>query len=358
MRARTVAVVVIVVLGVLAWYFRGAFLPQVSPPAPKSAETPQTASSKPAAPAGSEKPAPSAAQKLEKEAKAYVKDISRPEPEAIPADNANNFVHKNQVLSLIPKQAIKTMTPKQILASPNIKPSTPITIVKEQEEEQFTTPEKLAREAGGNLNAPVEVVEHNKVHKTTVGEVLKEHRQNPTKPITIMKKVQHLQVMTAGQLEKDKNLAPNKPIKVITQPYGLPSATVGELMMGAKGVTPDTIFYVRTVKKSDTQGIWGIVESGLIDNFARGIAIRRGENINTYQVDIPKNADELLANHSSSFLGRLIYEKTLDTYVYNYAHGHMGRNPDLIYPGQEVVIVKFSPDELVSIYKHFVQHSG
>ena len=47
---------------------------------------------------------------------------------------------------------------------------------------------------------------------------------------------------------------------------------------------PDAIFYLRTVKNGDEQGIWGIVHGGLISNFARGVAIRRGEEVNTYQV--------------------------------------------------------------------------
>jgi hypothetical protein len=32
----------------------------------------------------------------------------------------------------------------------------------------------------------------------------------------------------------------------------------------------------------------------------------------------------------------------------------MGQNPDMIRPGQELLIVRFTPEELVAIYKHFV----
>ena len=65
-------------------------------------------------------------------------------------------------------------------------------------------------------------------------------------------------------------------------------------------------------------------------------------------------ADEVLADDSSSYLGRLIHTKSRDSYVYNYKTHRMGRNPDVLYPGQEIVIVKFNPDELIGIYKHFV----
>jgi hypothetical protein len=79
--------------------------------------------------------------------------------------------------------------------------------------------------------------------------------------------------------------------------------------------------------------------------------------VRKYQVEIPPDADQRLEDQSSSYLGRMIDQKTRSTYVYNYEKGSMGRNPDLIYPGQELVIVGFSPEELISIYEHFVARS-
>ena len=54
----------------------------------------------------------------------------------------------------------------------------------------------------------------------------------------------------------------------------------------------------------------------------------------------------------------MISDKTSKSYVYNYENGKMGRNPDLIYPGQEIVIISFTPEELAEIYQHFVARSG
>ena len=109
------------------------------------------------------------------------------------------------------------------------------------------------------------------------------------------------------------------------------------------------------MQPTDEQGIWGIVQFGLIENFARGMAVRRGEEIETYTVQIPKDADERLDDQSSSFLGRLIDRKTKDSYVYNYRENRMGRNPDTIYPGQEIVIINFEPGELEAIFEHFAR---
>ena len=144
-------------------------------------------------------------------------------------------------------------------------------------------------------------------------------------------------------------------LNVVTRPYRVESATLAELLQRHKAENPDSILYVHTVQPTDEQGIWGIVQFGLIDNFARGMAIRHGKDIETYTVRIPRDADERLEDQSSSFLGKLIDRKTKDSYVYNFRENRMGRNPDRIYPGQEIVIINFEPEELRSIYRHFAR---
>ena len=167
--------------------------------------------------------------------------------------------------------------------------------------------------------------------------------------------VKYFEVTTPSEFASLSDIAAGEPFKVIKDRYTLEAATVAELLRRELDLPSDTIFYLRTVRPGDEQGIWGIVQEGLSGNFARGMAIRYGQSVNTYQVEIPKHADEILPDNSSSFLGKLIYEKTNESYVYNFKHHRMGRNPDRIYPGQEIVIINFSPDELISIFKHFVE---
>jgi len=131
--------------------------------------------------------------------------------------------------------------------------------------------------------------------------------------------------------------------------------TIAELLGPEETIPSDAVLYVHTVKPSDNQGIWGIIHNGIVRNFAEGVAVNRGTSTETYQVDIPRNADERKADNTSSFLGRLIYEKMRQSYVYNYRTDRVGRNPDLIIPGEEIVIVSFTPEELVAVYKHFVE---
>ncbi|WP_428036940.1 hypothetical protein [Amphritea sp.] len=110
-----------------------------------------------------------------------------------------------------------------------------------------------------------------------------------------------------------------------------------------------TLFYIHGVSDSDTQGLWGIIQSGLIDTFAKGIQLKT----QLISADIPQQADERLPNSTSSFLGAILDKKVKDTYVYNYHKGLLGQNPDMITPGQELIVVTFNPDELIAIYNHF-----
>ena len=113
------------------------------------------------------------------------------------------------------------------------------------------------------------------------------------------------------------------------------------------------IFYVHSVRNSDRQGLWGIIHQGLIETFTHGIRIEDRSRL--LSVHIPDNADEPLADQRSSWLGHLLKRKVEETWVFNYQQGLLGRNPDVIHPGQQLVIVRFSEDELIDIYNHFTR---
>ena len=111
------------------------------------------------------------------------------------------------------------------------------------------------------------------------------------------------------------------------------------------------IFYLHAVNVSDEQGIWGIIQQGLMGTFSKGITLAQANG--EVRALIPQDADEMLSSKKSSFLGRLLNYKVLTTYVYNYEQGYIGKNPDIIKPGQQLIIVTFTEDELMSVYQHF-----
>ena len=114
-----------------------------------------------------------------------------------------------------------------------------------------------------------------------------------------------------------------------------------------------TVFYIHAVTPEDAQGLWGILQQGLTKTFREGIQLQGSETKLVAQ--IPEMADERLENMRSSFLGNFLYNKVNDIYVYNYQQGMLGQDPDLIKPGQQLIIVSYSEEELIEIYRHFTQ---
>ena len=214
--------------------------------------------------------------------------------------------------------------------------------------EQNVVEQNVAEQSAAEQSA----AEQDVAEQITVREILERILAEPQKPISIVRTVRYFEVMTLRELldsEEDADTFLN----VVTRPYRIEAATLADLLQRQKTENPDTIFYLHTVQPTDEQGIWGIVHFGLIEKFARGMAVKRGEKHETYTVRIPRDADEKLHDQSSSFLGKLIDRKTEESFVYNFRNSRMGRNPDRIYPGQEIVIIHFEPEELISIYKHF-----
>jgi hypothetical protein len=295
---------------------------------------------------------------LEQEAHEYIETLTAPTPKPVDVAKADHFLRGEQMLGFAEQKEVELMTPRDLLADPSMSPTQPITLVKEIEQAEILSPEKLLAQAGGDLERRIRVLRGGQVEEITVGEALERYAHDPHTPITVITKEDYYEKTTPQELSQNPSYPADSPVRVIRKPYRLDSAQVSELVLDQQQDEQEALFYVRSVRAGDSQGLWGIIHDGLLHNFARGLAIRRGEEINSYQVEIPRHADERLEDHSSSFLGRIIHEKVRQSYVYNYRQHRMGRNPDRIEPGQEIVIVQFSHDELVTIYKHFVARFG
>ncbi|TCK08452.1 hypothetical protein [Marinobacterium mangrovicola] len=114
---------------------------------------------------------------------------------------------------------------------------------------------------------------------------------------------------------------------------------------------PNDVFYIHSVDSYDRQGLWGIMQEGLTETFARGIKL--SSDSRTLAATIPGDADERLDDSSSSFLGHILDQKVKDSLIYNYDQGLLGQDPNLIQPGQQLLIIRFSEDELIRIYNYF-----
>lgn len=352
MRAFLVTLLLIALAGTAGYLYLRR---EKAPEAPPSVEVQRPAASSPTAAIAPVAPTSATGDaSLDSEAREYVRDLTTLSSQPLSATNADNFVQQDQQIGLLPSRDAETTTPQALQQDPALKPETPLTVIHEVDQIEILTADKLRATKGADPTQSIRVLENNEVRETTVAETLARHAEDPDAPITIVKRVEEAEQTTVGELARDPALAQDKPIRVLKGNQSLEAATVAELMMHGGEGDADSIYYVRTVRDTDTQGIWGIIQYGLIDNFARGIAIRRGESVDTYRVDIPRDADERVDTTTSSFLGRIIDEKTRSSYVYNLRLARMGRNPDMILPGQELLIIRFTPEELVEIYKHFV----
>lgn len=296
---------------------------------------------------------------VEEAARSYVAALATPAPRPVAVERADHFVGKDQALALISDISVEAVSPESLFSDPSLPPDTPITVVRTVEQVESPTPEQLIAEAGGDLDRTVRVLEGNTVRERTVRDVLEDLAAAPDRRVDVVRDVEYFEKTTPAEIQRSGSFEPGQDLKVIRKPYSMGAATVSDLLIGEEGaVETDSVFYVRTVRPDDAQGIWGIVHDAIIFNFARGIAVRNGQRIDTYRVDIPREADERLSDNSSSFLGGLIHQKARQTYVYNYREGRMGQNPDVVSPGMEIVIVRFSPEELRAIYRHFVVGNG
>ncbi|MDZ7735853.1 MAG: hypothetical protein U5P41_06980 [Gammaproteobacteria bacterium] len=120
-------------------------------------------------------------QALLEEARQYVAEITEHNDNPVEVESADDFVSRDEPISLFPAKEYETHTINDLKSTTN--PDAPLTIVREQEQVEMTTASELLALSGGNLHAPVKVLEGGNVKQKTVGEVIKD-RSNPESPIS------------------------------------------------------------------------------------------------------------------------------------------------------------------------------
>lgn len=173
--------------------------------------------------------------------------------------------------------------------------------------------------------------------------------------------VQTSTLVVKQPLVSTESVKPDQMMKLISEDNVINTKTLSpgdkirlKELLSNPDIAAGSVFYIHAVTPNDMQGLWGILQRGLTNTFREGIKLS-GENGQTLIADIPELADEVLDNQRSSFLGEFLYSKVNDIYIYNYQQGMLGKDPDLIKPGQQLVIVSYSEEELIKIYQHFTR---
>lgn len=287
-------------------------------------------------------------------ARTYIDEITQPDEQAVAVEEIDRFVGGQQSIALQGPLPTVEITREELAERAASAPETPVTLVHRREQVEFKSPVKIVMDAGGDLEQAVTVLTiDDEVREMTVGDIVEEYTGDTETRLRVVTVATELEVRPIGEVAADPTIADDTLLTVILEPYSLQTATVAELFGPDKPQAEDAVFYIKTVEDDDKQGIWGIIQRALVDNFARGIALQVGEDVDVYQVAIPELADEITPANASSFLGKVIHGKSSASYVYNFANGRMGENPDIVHPGQEILIIRFTSSELVEIYRYF-----
>lgn len=156
----------------------------------------------------------------------------------------------------------------------------------------------------------------------------------------------HLNVIKNPQQPKNNHIP-----SLTTIPTALKNQIKLQELLDNPDQSSQKVYFIHAVNEGDDEGLWGIIQHGLMKTFTAGLTLPGLDK--TVSVHIPKEADEKLDDKRSSFLGQVLKNKVDKTYIYNYQKGILGDNPNLIKPGQQLIIVTFTEQELIDIYEHF-----
>jgi hypothetical protein len=252
---------------------------------------------------------------------------------------------------LLPKLEQRNTTVEELLSDESIAGDAPLTLQYLEEKQTETNLNTLASQREDHT-APITIMtESGEVITAPLADLLAHNKVAPEQTVTLVETITHTAQTTSAALA-ELNIDQTQQI-VATINRGTQELSVKEIIQS--GDIPDNaLFYLHRVTDEDTQGLWGIVQAGLIDKFRQGIqldGIMRNKDL--IQVTIPADADEPLPSGLSSFLGKLLNNKVESSYVYNFSTDSMGRNPNVIHPGQQLILIHFTNNELSNVYQFF-----
>ena len=294
--------------------------------------------------------APSSEQVTEQEADIFVSNLATKEEFITINENEDRFVRHDSVI-VLPNLEYLTTTKHALLADQKLNPDTPISFKYTTYSEIQTTLAELSESLADHTKMITIITQDGQQINATLAELLNQKNSDLNAAITHIVEQKHQVDTTIGEL-KNSNIADDQPlIAIIT--HGSQAVTLKDITL-SEVLPDDALFYLHRVTDQDVQGLWGIVQTGLIDKFRHGLQID-GIAINKDLIHaiIPPDADEKLSSGFSSFLGKILNSKVDDSFVYNLKTQSMGRDANLIYPGQQLILIHFSALELKHIYQFF-----
>ena len=290
-------------------------------------------------------------QRIQQEAKQFVQNLSpAPSQPVTIKEHEDQFVRTDSLIH-IPELQQRTTTPQALLNDKTLSDSQALTLDFTTQQDTPTTLAQLIKTID-DQTMPITIVTQDGQHITApLVDIIQQGKIALDAPIILKTRHTHHLKTTLKKL-KTLNIAPEQPVRA-TLEKGKQTLKLSALIPQAKDKS-GSLFYLHRVTAQDKQGLWGIIQSGLIDKFRQGLPIKGiHQNKEIVKAVIPADADEKLPSGMSSFLGKILQNKVKTSYIYNFYTKKMGRDPNLIHPGQQLILIEFSPEELIEIYRYF-----
>ncbi|WP_273149826.1 hypothetical protein [Methylophaga thiooxydans] len=267
-------------------------------------------------------------------------------------EQQGEFVRHDGTIA-IPKLEHRNTTVGELSRDKTLAADTPVILQFTETEKQTTTLQALDDSIEDKKQIITLEQKDGTRRQAPLADLLNEKDADKNASITVIKEHNRTEQLTIGELAESDISSSQKVIATINQ--GIEELSVKDIVQA--GELPDNaLFYLHRVTERDRQGLWGIIQSGLIQRFRQGLALEGiSRNKELARVTIPANADEPLPTGLSSFLGKVLNKKVTSSYIYNFSTHTMGHDPNLIHPGQQLILIHFSPYELKQIYVFFAE---
>ena len=300
---------------------------------------------------------PNKEQTIDEKAATFVESLADKQAEPISThDHQDKFVRYDSVIK-IPDMKRQVTTIESLLADEDITDDTVLTFDYTTTTAEQTTWAELS-DRYDDKHTPITILDQDGQAKTKpLSEYFDQYDANTDAVITLLNEQQHTLTVTGAELNNIDDIDNSETVAVTIRREGEQLLPISDIVK-SDTLSDDTLFYLHHVTRKDQQGLWGIIQAGLTEQFRQGVHIGDSPtNKESVQLIIPADADEKLASGLSSFLGKIINEKAKSSYVYNFNNHTMGRDPDKIRPGQQLVLIHFTIEELTQIYQFFSDHS-
>jgi hypothetical protein len=293
---------------------------------------------------------------IEQEATEFVaqlaaQDVNHQDAIILNEDNQGSFIRYDGKV-LLPKLEHRDTSINTLLADENLDNTTKINLEFIEQTTSSTTLYQLKSQVEDQMAAITIQRPDGQQITAPLAEIIAQQQIPLDEKITLIETTTRHIDTTFGQLHT-VDIDQQTRIKA-TINRGEQALSLNNIIQQQDSIPDNAIFYLHRVTENDHQGLWGIIQAGLIKTFRQGISLKgMARNKELVQVTIPQDADEKLPNGLSSFLGKLLSSKVDSTYIYNYKTEAMGFDPNVIHPGQQLILIQFNEQELKDIYQFF-----